>query len=179
MREASRDADESGRVERDPGRDPDWVPFAERERAPEGGGSGPAGGGERFARYALVDPLDRLRARRALALRDPGHGLPDLRETDLRGRRLRRGLGTATAPPPEADEDEGPAPEATTEWIEIVLVDALGEAVADEPYRVQLPDGSLREGRLDAQGRARLDGVPPGSCQVTFPELDAAEWRRA
>jgi hypothetical protein len=31
-------------------------------------------------------------------------------------------------------------------------------------------------GVLDARGRARVDGVPEGSCQVTFPELHGDDW---
>jgi hypothetical protein len=64
-------------------------------------------------------------------------------------------------------------------WIEIELLDEVGEPVPGEKYRVTLPDGSVREGTLDAVGRARLEGHAPGTCQVSFPKLDASLWRRA
>lgn len=62
-------------------------------------------------------------------------------------------------------------------WLEIELVEA-GGPVPHEPYRVELPDGTVREGKLDARGLARLDGIPRGTCQVGFPRLDARAWAR-
>jgi hypothetical protein len=63
-------------------------------------------------------------------------------------------------------------------WIEIELLDEAGDPVAGEAYRVTLPTGVLREGVLDAQGRARIDRLPPGPCQVSFPGIDGAAWDR-
>ena len=62
-------------------------------------------------------------------------------------------------------------------WIQIELVDAAGRPVPDEAYRVELPDGGIREGRLDAAGRAYIGDIKPGQCRVSFPEIDANEWR--
>lgn len=75
--------------------------------------------------------------------------------------------------PPELPPAEIPK---TEHWLEIELVDDLGNAVPNERYRVTLPDGRVREGRLNAQGRARMEDVPPGVCEVGFPDIDAAEW---
>lgn len=62
-------------------------------------------------------------------------------------------------------------------WIEIVLEDNQGKPVPGEAYRITLPDGStLAEGTLDEKGFARVDGIDPGSCQVTFPNLDKDAW---
>ena len=33
-------------------------------------------------------------------------------------------------------------------------------------------------GTLDEQGTARVDGVPEGHVDITFPDLDAAAWER-
>jgi len=66
-----------------------------------------------------------------------------------------------------------------TGWVEIELLDEAGEPVAGEAYRITLPDGSVREGVLDASGRARVEGFEPGPSQVTFPHIDAGLWRRA
>lgn len=85
-----------------------------------------------------------------------------------------------------AEEEEEPptprraAPEEKT-WVEIVLMDddEPPQPVAFARYRVELPDHSVREGMLDAGGRARLLGIDPGQCQVSFPGLDARDWRQA
>jgi len=58
-------------------------------------------------------------------------------------------------------------------WIEIELYDAEGQPCADEPYRLTLANGELREGlRLDGQGRARHEDIPAGQCLVEFPERE-------
>lgn len=64
-------------------------------------------------------------------------------------------------------------------WIEIELVDEESQPVAGEAYRIELPDGSVAEGALDGKGFARVEGIVPGTCQITFPNLDEAAWRRA
>jgi hypothetical protein len=42
---------------------------------------------------------------------------------------------------------------------------------------VELADGKSVFGKLDNLGKVRIEGVDPGSCKVTFPERDAAEWK--
>jgi type VI secretion system secreted protein VgrG len=65
-------------------------------------------------------------------------------------------------------------------WIEIELVDEDKKPVPGEKYRITLPDGStLAEGTLDEKGRARVDGIDPGTCKVTFPDLDKDAWKPA
>lgn len=64
-------------------------------------------------------------------------------------------------------------------WVEIELVGMDGAAIPDEPYRIALPDGTSVEGRLDERGRARVKGIDPGSCTVTFPQLDMEAWEPA
>lgn len=100
----------------------------------------------------------------------------------------------AAAPRPAAAQEKRPAAKSETEdeppaekpppppktapktWIGIELVDQKGHPVPNERYRVTLPDGTIREGQLDAQGRARFDDIDPGSCQISFPDLHATEW---
>ena len=68
-----------------------------------------------------------------------------------------------------------PPPEKT--YIEIKLEDTEGKPVAGEAYKVTLPDGqTVAEGTLDDKGFARIDGVDPGSCKVTFPNMDKTVW---
>jgi hypothetical protein len=64
-------------------------------------------------------------------------------------------------------------------WVEIELVDDDGSPVPHEHYRVTAPDGTVREGFLNEQGYARVDGIDPGTCQITFPNLDQEAWKLA
>jgi hypothetical protein len=65
-------------------------------------------------------------------------------------------------------------------WIEIVLVDEEKNPVPGEAYSITLPDGeTVAEGTLDDKGFARVDGIDPGSCKITFPELDKEAWEPA
>ena len=61
-------------------------------------------------------------------------------------------------------------------WIEITLVDEDGEPVPYEPFEIELPDGRKVGGRLDGNGLARFSNIDPGTCQVSFPEIDGGEW---
>lgn len=78
----------------------------------------------------------------------------------------------------EAEDTSLPASEVRT-WIEIELVDTEDRPVPGAAYRIELPDGRARTGTLDRDGRAREDGLVPGTCKVSFPELDGRAWRRA
>src|SRR5687767_6564954 len=64
-------------------------------------------------------------------------------------------------------------------WIEIEMVDEANQPVAGEKYKIELSDGSASEGTLGSDGKARLDGIEPGSCKVSFPDLDAEAWEKA
>ncbi len=73
-----------------------------------------------------------------------------------------------------ANDDE----EEKTSWIEIELVDEEGEPVPGEKYEVTLPDGTVAKGTLDAKGGGRIEGIDPGTCKITFPELDMSAWEK-
>ena len=65
-------------------------------------------------------------------------------------------------------------------WIEIVLVDEEKNPVPGEPYQITLPDGeTVAEGTLDDKGFARVEGIDPGTCQITFPNRDQEAWKKA
>lgn len=68
-------------------------------------------------------------------------------------------------------------PELT--WIEVELVGEDDKPVAGERYRLTLSTGRVLEGSLDAQGRARIERMVPGTCDLTFPRLDREAWGRA
>lgn len=83
-----------------------------------------------------------------------------------------------TPPPwpelPVPKPDEAPVKEPT--WLAVELRDEEGKPVPYARYVVTLPDGSTREGTLNKNGHARVDGVNPGQCQVAFPDLDSHCW---
>lgn len=66
-----------------------------------------------------------------------------------------------------------PVPEQTA-WVGIHLVDEDGAPAKGARYRITPPSGIPTEGTLDEDGRALLDGIDPGRCDVEFPELAAA-----
>jgi hypothetical protein len=72
----------------------------------------------------------------------------------------------------------GKAKDVIDHWIRIELVDTDNQPVSGEAYKVALPDGVIREGRLDDQGRAMIGGIRVGGpCKVCFPQIDGQEWR--
>jgi hypothetical protein len=57
-------------------------------------------------------------------------------------------------------------------WIEVQLLDNDDQPVPREPYWIKLPDGSIRQGKLNDQGSIRFDGIPCGTCTVRWPNFD-------
>jgi type VI secretion system secreted protein VgrG len=68
---------------------------------------------------------------------------------------------------------------AKKSWIEIKLVDEKNNPVPGEPYSVTLPDSTIASGTLDEKGFARIEGIDPGTCQITFPQRDKEAWKKA
>jgi hypothetical protein len=91
--------------------------------------------------------------------------------------RLKLPAPAPTARPEPARDDEPVQPLASASaakplsFVEVVLLDAEGKAVANEAYKIKLPDGSLRQGKLDRNGRLRIDGIEEGDCELEFPGL--------
>lgn len=79
------------------------------------------------------------------------------------------------APPPAKDAKKA----VETTWIEIRLIGEDKKPIPGERYRIELPDGSVREGSLNDKGAARVEGIDPGQCEVTFPALDKEAWVKA
>jgi len=63
--------------------------------------------------------------------------------------------------------------------VAIELVSSAGQPMSGQTYRLTTPDGKAREGKLDGQGRARVDGVTAGQCEISFPDLDGKGWSPA
>ena len=71
----------------------------------------------------------------------------------------------------QAQQESAPGAEEV-HFIEIELKDDEGNPVAGELYYVDLPDGSSISGRTGSDGKARVDGVDPGTAKISFPDVD-------
>ena len=123
---------------------------------------------------SVVSPIDPKKAEEA-DLADPG----EVDEIKAEQRMTQSGkYGAANAKPhqqPKTDEEK----KKKKSWIEIELVDEDNKPVTGMAYRITLSDDSVAEGTLDDKGFARVDGIEPGSCKVTFPDLDKDAWAKA
>jgi len=54
------------------------------------------------------------------------------------------------------------------DWIELALYDGAGNKMKDIEYKMILPDGNQRNGKLDASGYAKEDNIPPGNVTVKW-----------
>lgn len=63
---------------------------------------------------------------------------------------------------------ETPKPDS---WIEIELVDQDGNPIFDQAYEITTSDGKKLTGTTDRKGKARVNWIETGDCQVTFPGL--------
>jgi len=116
--------------------------------------------------------LDEVRGRARRAFETGALGLhPHVRD-------LRPLCDVFELPTEDLADEAPPAQEMqATHTLELAMVDDDDQPVANEAYRVELPDGMVIEGQLDAQGRALLTGIEDaGNCTVTFPRLDEAAW---
>jgi uncharacterized surface anchored protein len=56
-------------------------------------------------------------------------------------------------------------------------LDQNGKAVPEVAFKVTLDDGTVKEVKTDAQGKVRVLGLKPGEGKLSFPELDANDWK--
>ena len=61
-----------------------------------------------------------------------------------------------------------------SDTLKIALTDDKGDVVPDEPYLLYLPNGSVRKGTLDSQGRAEEENVPVRGARLCFPGIPSA-----
>jgi type VI secretion system secreted protein VgrG len=121
-----------------------------------------------------VSPIDPVKAE-AADVADPG----EVEKVKAEQRKTQSGkygsvpVKAAKAPQTAAEK------EAKKSWIEILAVDDKDRPFAGERYKIVLPDGSVAEGTLDEKGLARIDGIEPGSCTVTFPDVDKSICKKA
>ncbi|MFC1712444.1 hypothetical protein ACFL6S_02180 [Candidatus Poribacteria bacterium] len=86
---------------------------------------------------------------------------------------------SSSAASQKADDDQEATPdERKMDWIEIEVLSDEGIPAADELYQIQFPSGEIRQGRLDQNGFARIEGIEPGICIVGFQNIDTGDWKR-
>ena len=62
-------------------------------------------------------------------------------------------------------------------FVEIMLVDMEGKPVPGVRYRIKLPDkDEPEEGVLNEHGQAGFYQIDPGTCKISFPDLDKDVW---
>lgn len=86
------------------------------------------------------------------------------------------GAGNQSTRPSPSSEELNQKPDKTA-VIEFVLKDQNGKPVPDVKFKIALDDGTAKEGKTDAEGRARVLGLKPGQGKLTFPDLDAHDWK--
>lgn len=138
--------------------------------------------------------MGRLRAALAVTARDApvdvlgdGEVLDRLAALVAQGRLVLVGLrpGPGQVPPLFREEpppaSEPPPEDQPTAWLEVSLMDDSDPPapVAGAKYVVELADGTVIEGYLDGQGKARIEGIQEGSAKVSFPDYDAGDWQPA
>lgn len=84
----------------------------------------------------------------------------------------RAGAGEEASPLREAEIPRAPR----ESWIEIELVDELDRPVPSQRYAITLPGGAIVAGSLGADGRARVVVPEPGTCRISFTDLDEELW---
>ena len=113
---------------------------------------------------------------------DPG----EMTEIKARQRELKAGKYGSTPskpfkPPTAAAAGAQTAAEKEKEkkktWIAIKLTRSDGSPGAGEPYEIGMEGQVLASGTLDEKGEARVDGLDPQTCKVSFPNLDKSAWK--
>ena len=66
----------------------------------------------------------------------------------------------------------GSAVQSCLTYLDFTLVDEDGDPVPNEPFVVELPDGTKKSGLTDGAGQAYLEAIPKGTCKVTFPSAE-------
>jgi hypothetical protein len=85
------------------------------------------------------------------------------------------GAGPSGAgPPPKSVIIVDPSKADT--YIGIELVDTAKKPVPFARFVVTPPGMTPIEGTLDANGKARIEGINPGTCQVVFPNIDRRDF---
>jgi type VI secretion system secreted protein VgrG len=85
---------------------------------------------------------------------------------------LADGAGSKQTEKKKGEKSDEKKTQAELTWVAIELVDEAGAPMAGVRYRLVLPNGEVRQGKLGKDGTARADDIPGGDCKISFPDLD-------
>lgn len=88
------------------------------------------------------------------------------------GSKLKLEMASAARKEKRHKEDE-----TKKSWVKIKMVNEAGEPVSGISYKITTPSGRVDSGTLDKEGKAEVKGIDPGSCEITFPDLDQDAWK--
>ncbi|MDR0780525.1 MAG: type VI secretion system tip protein VgrG [Pseudomonadales bacterium] len=117
----------------------------------------------------------------------PGSGsMPTLEMTDppdppkaADGDRFGKGIKGQDGVDQEYEEPKNAENPEKKHYIEIELKDEQGKPVASQRAQIKLPNGMVLFRRSDKNGLIRVKGIDPGSCEISFPDLDDNDWKEA
>jgi hypothetical protein len=135
--------------------------------------SGPGSPPQQGQAGSLVPPM-KPKATHEADKADPGQ-MEEIKQQQIQQGTGKYGLIPLPVHKPAPRNQPGSPPQ---HWIQVQLVDESGQPVPGERYRVETPNGSVAEGSLDAKGQARIEGLEPGTCKVSFPDRDQDAWRK-
>lgn len=98
----------------------------------------------------------------------------------LEGEKGKYDLGSQKVGKASSDKAE----EEETHKINIKLKDDKNKPVSTMPsagsviFHIKV-EGKTYEGSLDDKGEAEITGLPNQPCDVSFPEIDSKEWKKA
>ena len=79
-------------------------------------------------------------------------------------------------PGQQPKKEKDPPIQIEQSMIVCALHDEEGNPMKDIKYEIILPDGNIRKGATDSNGKVLLTGIPVGRCKVSFPDLHSSEW---
>ena len=56
------------------------------------------------------------------------------------------------------------------DWVELEVVDAGGNPLANAEYKVVCPDGTEMTGNLNGDGKALIENIPPGTQKILIDD---------
>ena len=79
-------------------------------------------------------------------------------------------LGAGSSKSQSVKLKEIEALKATPGPVDVEMLSSQGKPMANQSFELTLPDGTVKKGKLDANGKARFESVPPGSGTIRLTD---------